>query len=103
MGWCLLPPRALGQMVTPMRALVQCCRCACLVGFMRDNALGILTSSASTCREPLSPPATVQLRRALKILGVDMTQEETEFLINDIDANGDGEVRWAAQCSICVR
>lgn len=44
-----------------------------------------------------TPPLWLQLRRALKILDVDMTQEEVALLISEVDANGDGEV--GAGCS----
>lgn len=39
-----------------------------------------------------APPARVQLQRALGILGVSMSREETALLITEIDTDGNGEV-----------
>lgn len=43
-------------------------------------------------------PATLQLQRALRILGVDMTCDEVALLISEVDANGDGEVGGRRVC-----
>lgn len=55
--------------------------------------------AAELCHMP-----RVQLQRALKILGLSMTLADVEFLMMEIDDNGDGEVRLRFQamraCSV---
>lgn len=36
----------------------------------------------------------LQLRRAFKMLGIDMSQEESEYLLKEIDVDGDGDVSF---------
>ncbi len=48
--------------------------------------------SFTTHPSPSPCPASAQLQRALKILGVAMSRPEVELLIKEIDSNGDGEV-----------
>lgn len=44
------------------------------------------------CLHP--PPAgLLQLQRALRLLGISLSQDEVALLIKEIDADGDGEVR----------
>lgn len=72
------------------------CRSCCCDAALPRRGLGKRTSHPRVPRPAPSCPA-LQLQRALRILGVDMTCSEVALLISEVDANGDGEVRAAAE------
>ncbi len=69
--------------------------------FAAVHACLLLNSTLPVGAAPSPLSTFLQVQRSLRILGVSLTAAETQLLVSEIDANGDGEVGAPGCCLRC--